>query len=107
MLATIALLRCCYGTAAALPLLLPRGHIGVCPLECVFPAVDDLPRPDEDPSTGRGLAELLDVMVRDIAPARSECRMKNEECRMGSRASYGFLAGRTSTTRPEGLVLVR
>ncbi len=52
-----------------LPLLLRRGHIGVGPLGGVFPAVDDLPRPDEDPRTRRGLAELVDVKVRDLAPA--------------------------------------
>src|ERR1035441_3725425 len=80
MLATIALLWRCYGAAAVLPwsLALPgsgvpwrfgRGNIGAGPLERVFAAVDDLARPDEDPRTGRGVAELLDVKVRDVAPA--------------------------------------
>src|ERR1039458_1932768 len=69
MLATTALLGWCYGTATAWQLLLRRGHIGAGPLEHVFPAVEDLARPDEDPRTGRGLAELFDVMVRDVAPA--------------------------------------
>src|ERR1035441_2931139 len=69
MLATMELLRRCYGTAMGLRLLLGRGHIGVGPLARVFAAVDDLPGPDEDPRPGRGLAELADVKVRNLAPA--------------------------------------
>lgn len=46
-------------------LVLRRGHVGVGPLQRVFPAVDDLPRSNEDPRTGRGLAEFVCVKVRD------------------------------------------
>ena len=69
MLATTVSLAWCWRAATVLRLLLWRGHIGAGPLERVFPAVDDLPRPDEDPRTGRGPAELVDVKVRDLAPA--------------------------------------
>ncbi len=69
MLATMALLRYCSGPAMVLPLLPRRGHIGAGPLERVFPTVDDLPRPEEDPRTGRGVAELVEVKVRDLTPA--------------------------------------
>src|ERR1019366_3434973 len=90
MLATIALLWRCYGAAAVLPwsLALPgsgvpwrfgRGNIGAGPLERVFAAVDDLARPDEDPRTGRGVAELLDVKVRDVAPASHRAGQRAQE----------------------------
>src|ERR1035437_2425712 len=79
MLATTALLGWCYGTATALRLLLRRGHIGAGPLERVFAAVDDLPRPDEDPRTGRGLAELLDVKVCDVDPALHRLGQRAQE----------------------------
>src|ERR1019366_1732915 len=69
MLATMGLLWRCYGVAMAVPLLLRRGHIGAGPLERVFPAGDDLGRPEKSPRSARGLAELLEVMVRDVAPA--------------------------------------
>jgi len=64
MLPTKVLLAWGWRAAKVLQLLLRRGHIGEGHLERVFAAVEDLPRPDEDPGTGRRLAELLDVKVR-------------------------------------------
>ena len=69
MLPTKVLLAWGWRAAKVLQLFLRRGHIGEGHLERVFPAVEDLPRPDEDPRTGRGLAELVGIEVRDLAPA--------------------------------------
>ena len=48
-----------------LPLLPRRGHIGAGPLERVFPTVDKLPRPEEDPRTGRRPRKKEKGAVRD------------------------------------------
>jgi len=53
--AATVLLRCGYGAAMVLRLLLRRGHSGAGPLERVFPSVEDLPRAEEDPRTASQL----------------------------------------------------
>jgi hypothetical protein len=73
MLATVALVRYCSSPNVALRLRRGRGRIGAGPRERTGLAVDDLPCPNENPPTGRGLAELVDVKIRDSRACSSPC----------------------------------
>jgi len=89
---------------------LRRGYIGAGHLGRVFAAVENLPRPDEDPRTGRGQAEFGDVKVRDLARPLNKkkrgigCpRVKPQAALPGFERSPGFtLAGCSGIWQLEG-----